>query len=161
MSSLNPYFSTHRRQRSRSAWTSELGLRIRVLCRRRRLDTMLAEGADPAASPELALRSRRLTSEPYRRVLADSLDEVLCVAEGRGPRVSASPPLAHREVRAARAALLDLSRALRQHTVVNASGVVLAQRLLTDGAGPLYIESRNDELWRAARGASAALDTRA
>jgi hypothetical protein len=49
----------------------------------------------------------------------------------------------------------------RSHTVVNASGVVLAQRLLTDGTGPLYIEARNDELWRAAREASAALEARA
>ncbi len=126
--------------------------------RKGRLDRQLAEGADPADTDELALRARQLTSQSYRRTLADSFDEVMAIADGLGPRISAAPPLQSREVRAARSALLDLSRTLREDAPVAPSGVAQAQRLLTDGMGPLYVESYNDALWQAVRQARAALE---
>jgi len=141
--------------RSRGLW-----LRLSVLVHRARLDRMLAEGGDPAASQELGLRARQITSEPYRRTLADSFDRILAAAEGPRPRLSSAVTPANREVRAARAALLALCRALRDPGPVEPAGVALARQLLTDGAGPLYIESRNDALWHALRRAAAALDSR-
>ncbi len=133
------------------------GVRIRVFLHRGRLDRLLAEGVDPTCTPELSSRARQITRASYRRTLADSLDELLSVAEGRGPRVSAAPPLASRDIRACRAALLELSGALRDSSNVLPAGVALIQRLLTDGTGPLYLESHHDALWQALRSASAAL----
>lgn len=143
---------------ARQQRSSHLRLRARVLLHSRQLDQRLLDGVDPNQSPELALRARQLTSESYRRTLADGLDEVVEVAEGRAQRPRAAVPLARREVRAARGALLELAEALRRARPVEAAGVVLAVRLLSDGTGPLYRESQTDGLWHAARAATAALD---
>lgn len=123
----------------------------------RALDWALAGGADPGSSPEPAIRAQKLTSRAHRRAIADSFDEAVSVAEGREPRISAAPPLATREIRAARAALIQLARTLRDEGTVSAEGVALAQELLSDGCGPLYVSGENHGLWRAARRATEAL----
>jgi hypothetical protein len=146
-----------RRLTARAHEPSRLALRARVLLHAGRLDTALAAGADPSASPELALRASRLTSARHRRALAGRIEEVIRLAEQPGPRLSAAPPLAKRDVRDARAALLDLSQMLRGGEPIAPAGVVLAQRLLSDGAGPLYVHCAEDALWHTVRAASAAL----
>jgi hypothetical protein len=135
-----------------------IGLRLRVLSRRARLDRMLADGVDPQESHELALRATQLVSGRTRRALADSLDEVVRIADGDRRRRSASPALAIRDVRASTAALLGLARGLREDREVDVRGVALAQQLLTNGSGPLYVYGQDDELWHAARDATTALD---
>ena len=50
-----------------------------------------------------------------------------------------------------------LALALREQDAVSPRGVALAEQLLTDGTGPLYIERTNDALWRAAVDALEAL----
>jgi hypothetical protein len=166
MSSLSPHISPPRisgapgwsgRQRSRRA----PGLRLRVLLQRSRLDALIAEGADVDSSEDLALRARQLTSPRERRRLAESLDEALSIAEGYARRVSSAPPLARRDIRACRAALLQLSRALRQDDVVRPAGVVRTRELLTNGNGPFYLEAPHDALWRALRHATRALESHA
>lgn len=119
---------------------------------------MIARGEDVDSSEQLTLRARQLTSMRERRRLADSLDGALSIAEGRSRHVSSAPPLARRNIRACRAALLQLSRALRHDDVVHAAGVVRARELLTDGTGPLYLEARQDALWHALRRANGALE---
>jgi hypothetical protein len=159
MSSLTPHLSPT--ARARAPRHVPIGLFARVLVHRGRLDRQLLEGIDPASSPELALRARQLTAQRHRRVLADSIDEVMRLAGPGGTRrISASAPLVRADVRAARAALLDLECSLRRDGEVAPAGVILAERLLTDGSGPLYMKSENDALWHAARDASAALDGR-
>jgi hypothetical protein len=128
--------------------------------RRGRLDRLLAAGVTPAGSPELALRALQLTRARHRRVLADSLEEIVRMAHGEGRRRGTSPSLATRDIRASRSALLQLAQVLRENRDVYASGVALAQRLLTDGTGPLYGHGLDDELWHATRDAIAALDGR-
>jgi hypothetical protein len=118
---------------------------------------MLAASSTPDESFELALRARQLGRERHRRRLAASLEEVVRIAQEGGPTRTARPPLARRDVRASSAALLQLAQVLR-HERVNVKGVVLAERLLTDGAGPLYVYGHDDQLWHAAREATAALD---
>jgi hypothetical protein len=137
--------------------TLHLGVRFRALTHRAKLDAMLLDGTDPAGSAELQLRASQLTGSRYRGMLARSLIESVEAAEGERRRSMASIPLAYGEVRAARAALLELANGLRGEGRVAPAGVVLAERLVTDGAGPLYIASGHDALWRAARRASAAL----
>jgi hypothetical protein len=157
-SSLSPRFETSRGFRDDAQTGPTVGVRLRALVHRGRLDRMLADGADPGSSRELALRGQRLTRRTYRRALADGFDEAVSTAEGHELRLSAGPPLAAREVRASRAALLELSRALRSERQVAPAGVALAQRLLTDGTGPLYLTSEHDALWHAARRATVALE---
>ena len=53
-----------------------------------------------------------------------------------------------------------MARALREEPVVAARGVVLARRLLTDGSGPLYVESGDSTLRHAAAETLTALDQR-
>lgn len=159
MSSLNPHLATHpSAQASRLRPGSGPRTRLRVLLSRTRLDTLLAQGADPAASAELALRARQLTDAAHRRALADSIEDAIGIADGSSRRLGTAPPLANHEVRAARASLLRLAGDLRDCDRSRAQGVALAQRLLTDGAGPLYVESHgHDALWHAARRASEAI----
>ncbi len=134
-----------------------LGVRVRALVHGRALDRELAEGTDPSASPELSMRARKITAPAYRRMLANSLDEAVSVAEGRELRLSAVPPMATRDIRSARSALLELARSLRGEGPVSAEGVALAQRLVTDGSGPLFLTGEHDALWHAARQATEAL----
>ncbi len=159
MSSLNPHLPVHADERWGAAprGPSTLALRARVLRRRSRLDAMLARGAAAEESPELTLRAAQLTGRRHRATLADSLEDVVRTAEGHGLRRTVRPPLAGGEVRAARAALLGLAYQLRQSAGVQPAGVVLTQRLITDGTGPLYVHAQNDALWHAAREAGAAL----
>jgi hypothetical protein len=42
--------------------------------------------------------------------------------------------------------LAELVLAIREEPVVRARGLVLARRLLTDGSGPLYVESSDAAL---------------
>jgi hypothetical protein len=82
------------------------------------------------------------------------------IAQRRRRVRAAAPPLATRDIRTSRSGLLELAQTLRENRDVYASGVALAQRLLTDGSGPLYVYGLDDELWHAARDAIAALDGR-
>jgi hypothetical protein len=102
----------------------------------------------------------QLTGSRHRRALARSLEEAVSLAHVERPWRTASPPLATRDVRAARAELIQLAQVLRENRDVYASGVALAERLLTDGSGPLYRYGLDDALWHAARDAIAALDGR-
>jgi hypothetical protein len=134
-------------------------MRARVQLHRRGLDAMLSSGAARHESAELALRARQLTSRRRRLALADSIDEVIEVVERRGLRLNAIPPLA-REVRATRPVLRELEMALRSDDEVEPAGILLVQRLLTNGIGPLYFDCGHDALWRAVKDAIAALGGR-
>jgi hypothetical protein len=160
MSSFTPPLSANRaEQRVKNPYRpSGIGLRFRVFLRRARLDAMLGDGISREQSPELSLRASQLTRRRQRRAVANSLEEVLRTAQGDGPRRTACPPLARRDIRACRAALLQLAQVLREESEADATGVVLARRLLMDGTSPLYVYGRDDELWHSARRASAALE---
>ena len=93
------------------------------------------------SSPQLTLRAFQLNRASSRAALASSLEEALASAPARRRRSASAPPLARDAIASARPELEELARALREEAVVAARGVVLARRLLTDGSGPLYIES--------------------
>lgn len=133
-----------------------LGLQARALLHRRSLDELLLSGVARHQSAELALRARQLTDSRRRRQLADGLARVVRVVERREHRLSAVPPRA-REVLATRRELRQLELALRSPEEVEPAGVLLTQSLLSDGAGPLYLDRGNDALRRAVQRATAAL----
>jgi len=153
-----PFHSTLHRRSGETGPGHGLWPYLGAFIHRAKLGRMLADGADPAASPALAVRARQITRISHRRALAEGFEKALAVAEGPRPRLSSAVTPAKYEVRAARAALLALCHELRERASVEPAGVALAEQLLTDGASPLYIECRNDALWHALRRATAALD---
>lgn len=133
-------------------------LRLRVSVRRAALTRQLVDGADPAATPELALRARQLTSIRSRRRLARALRSA--VAEARRPSLSRMPIVSRRPVLAAVEALDALVKRLHSPEAVGEQGMALVYRLITDGAwSPLYGSDDPDALRRLVATATAALDT--
>ena len=161
MSYLSPELSaqTSHRAAAERRRPSALGLRLRVFFRQGSLDEMLAAGTPPEKSPELSMRARQLTRARHRSRLAGGLEHAVENAERRSVGRSASPPLAHRDVRACRAALLGLARDLRSAADLHPAGLAAANRLLTDGRSPLYNCGYDDELWRTVRDAELLLRT--
>ena len=120
-------------------------------------DAALAEGADPDASPELALRARRLIAPRTRRLLAASLRRWVESARGRRGLYEVRPGP---QVAGAAEALLELADRLEVRGPVEARGVALVSVLLSDGRGPLHSPQGAERLVAAARAAEAALDPR-
>jgi hypothetical protein len=100
-----------------------------------RLDRALIAGSDPAASDQLAARAAALTSRRFRTLLADGLERMPQAAEREPGRLRVRP---RRHVLANATALLELAELLRSAAPLYASGIALANRLLTDGTGPAY-----------------------
>jgi hypothetical protein len=157
VSTLSFQSARSRSARQRNRTPASFPLRLRVLLRRARLDALLIDGADPVAAPELTLRAYQLTRPSHRRQMAAGIDDALATAASRKRRSPSAAPLAREGIAAARPELAELSRRLREEPVAVARGVALARRLLTDGAGPLYVDSGNGALRRAAAEAITAL----
>jgi hypothetical protein len=114
-------------------------VRLSVLLQRQRLNVQLADGADPASSPELMLRARQLVQRSSRQRVARALRRV--VHEGqqpRGNRGSSIVPVSRSAVSQWGEGLLGLADAIELSDHVNACGIARALYLITDGAGPLY-----------------------
>jgi hypothetical protein len=121
------------------------------------LDRRLAEGADPDSDRLLRLRAARLLTPSARATVATGLEGV--VATTRKPRspFSAAVPIRRGAVRGARRELMALAGDLRHMRVVEARGVAMAQRLVTDPFSPLYTAASSDEVADAVHAAAAAL----
>jgi hypothetical protein len=128
-----------------------------VWLRRGSLDRKLAQGADPDANPELALRARQLSSPRFRAGLARSIRNVIDAAEepARGP--SAAVPLERRQILNERERLLQLAEDLESSDRLEPRGLALVERLLTDGNSPVYAPSIDGALRDSLRHARAAL----
>lgn len=142
-----------------------LALPGRVWLGRTTLDRMLAEGADPHDSRELARRAARLTSARHRRSLAAAIERTLEEAEHPRGALSPAVPLQRREILAARASLVRLAKDLAGDDRESGSrkrsyaprGVALVRLLLTDADSPLYAPHPAGELGLAVRHANTAL----
>ena len=117
----------------------QLRLRLQVALHRTQLDAALAEGADPADDPALALRAHQLTAQSTRRAVARTLRNVLDAAEEPleawdppGPR----PPLQRDAILTSQDDILALADRLRHPT--SAQAAALAALLVWDSASPLY-----------------------
>lgn len=134
-----------------------LGARLRARLMPGRLDRELAAGADPRRSPALATRAERIVSPHFRRVIALGFDRI--VEAAAEPRAALTPvaPLRREAVLDAAPELAMLATLLRHVEAAAPCGVAQAWSLLTDGAGPLYFDSGDDCIRRAARAAAEAL----
>ena len=158
MSAINSASAPLTLPRRRGRRLAAVRLRLRVLAQRERLDRRLIEGTDPVTSAELTLRAYQLSRPAHRRALAASVDDAVASAAVSRRRSAAAAPLARAGIEAARPELEELSRRLREEPVVAARGVALARRLLTDGSGPMYVESGEGVLRCATGEALSALD---
>jgi len=120
----------------------EIAKRRRARAERRAADEELLESA--WVSPLLAWRVNELVATSNRLDLARSLRRVVRDADARYlPNAS---PVNRVAVRAESSRLLAVARRLEDDRTVAPRGVILADRLLTDGIGPLYSRERADEL---------------
>ena len=103
-----------------------------------RLDAQLAQGAQPEASVELALRSQLLVRPSLRRRLATSLRQLLAVAEGTVAAPPSAVPLSRTRIQQAADDIRELIEELLAQRPVGAQGVAKTCVLLSDGCGPLY-----------------------
>jgi hypothetical protein len=89
----------------------------------RRLDWALANGADSEQSAALALRARRLTSLPRRRLIASALRRLLNAGRVKDE---------------GRIQVAQLAQALAEPGPIDPRGAARAWLLVTDGTGPLH-----------------------
>ncbi len=112
-------------------------LRLRTWFRRPRLDAAIARGLRRPGDRSLALRESQLVELRQRRRLARRLEEAVATS-ARTPAPSSTAPIDRRAVEIAGPVLTDLIVLLRSGQAVEARGVALGWRLLTDPASPLY-----------------------
>ena len=147
---------------ARGSRARSLGVRLRATVHHENLTRALAEGGDPKASDELALRARQLTSERNRRMLERSLRGVIAEAHGRR-MTHARAIIDRRAALDAEAAIMEMIERLGGPSPVQPQGMALLTRILTnaDGSSPLYNASEPGTLRRMIRSATAALDVHA
>ncbi len=139
--------------------SSSLTLRAHVAAHRRMLTSELSEGANPASSPELALRAEQLTSDHKRRVLARSLRRTVHEARHPVPRRVAFGLVRRGAVLDAADAIDILVKRLHSPEPIAPEGSALVERMLSDGAwSPLYGGAPGGALRRLVVLATAALE---
>jgi hypothetical protein len=122
---------------------------------RRRADAELLVTRLP--SPRLAWRTEELVADDNRVGLGRSLTDVVHSADER--LLPSASPLNRTSIRALRAQLLELAaRLFDLPRPVAPRGVLLVERLLYDGSGPLYSRSAANRLRTEVEEALAALE---
>jgi hypothetical protein len=125
---------------------------------RRELDRRIAQGADPASSPELGRRARQLVSPEFRARMAAGLRRAIVAAEQPWPsRLSARVPVQRSAILDERERLLSVVWTLTEEETVSARGVARVEELLTDGRSPLYYPAPRGALGAALRHTQATL----
>lgn len=110
------------------------------------LDHELAEGADPAECPQLAARAAYLTCPQTRARLAATIERFVTAAEL--PTAAGRVHPARGGVRANRTRMLEVAARLREDAPVYARGIAECKLLLSDGAGPAYVDGHGEALGR-------------
>jgi hypothetical protein len=138
-----------------------LALRMRVWQHASELDALLAGGADPTESRELALRAEQLADPSTRRRFADAIDNVLTLADGSAYRhfVPGSVPFRPAYINANRSLLRELSGRLRGPGPHPLRGVAMAAQLVEESGRPLYRHQSATALERTLRATLSALET--
>jgi hypothetical protein len=110
---------------------------------RNRLDRQIAAGRSSRSAAERELRVRQLSSPRAQRRAAQNLHRAVEYVDRVGSRPDFSAVVTNRgAVRAGRESILGLAERLQRAAPVDARGMVLAGRLLTDGAtSPLFYEA--------------------
>jgi hypothetical protein len=114
-----------------------LGVRMRAFIKRAELDGVLADGADPRESPELALRAHQLAKPDKRIRFARAIERVVSDAGSPEPQIllgvyRRDPVLKNRLL------LRALADRLRAGAPVRLRGLAMVDLMLYRSDGPLY-----------------------
>jgi hypothetical protein len=116
-----------------------LSLRLRTRWSQDRLDRELASGADPASSPELALRAAQLQAQAVRSRHANAIVEMIGRAyEPNLGRFTVAGEQQHAEIREYADNLRALVARLRDDRPIDIQGAAMTARLVNDRSSPLY-----------------------
>ncbi len=130
---------------------------LRPLLSPGKLDRRLLAGADPHETQALASRVDHLVSRRHRHLLASGLRRVVATAEKPRRGFSAVAPIQRGPVLAARARLVEVAELLDGDEPVSPRGIIVVERLLTDGTSAIYTPSAPGELDAAVRHARVTL----
>src|SRR5437764_5170796 len=122
-------------------------LRLDVWRRRSRLDSALAEGAQPDADPPLTLRARQLTRPSTLRAIAGTLRDLVDTAEEPAEAWGPRPPLQREAVLAARDELLTIAELLCRREDLSPQAVALAVSMVWDSASPVYSANTDSSIF--------------
>jgi hypothetical protein len=112
--------------------------RIMARLRARSIDDKLLNGVADGR-PVVLVRRARLLQRRYRSKVAAALRRLIDAARQNEPNFFAAQlRLKVREVLASEPLILTLADELEQDESVSARGVILADRLITDGDSPVY-----------------------
>jgi hypothetical protein len=134
------------RSNARVRWSSTatpLKLTLKVLVTRAKLDQRIIAGRSSPPAAALELRVRQLTSSRAQWRTARNLRSAVKHVDRLGNRPDFSAVVIDRRaVRAGRESILGLAERLERGAPVEARGMALATRFLTDGANsPLFHEA--------------------
>lgn len=117
-----------------------LRARLRAAWHAANLDDALADGTDPLASDELALRALKLADPKNRAELARTLELVVNHVSARGPSPLPGPTILRRHpIARNRSELLALAWRLRTDGIHCLRGLAMADRMIRYGDSPLYM----------------------
>jgi hypothetical protein len=113
--------------------------RIVARLRARSIDDKLLNGGITEADPAVLVRRARLLHRRHRSAVAAALRDLIDAARRNAPSpFVAKLPLKVRDVLASESVILTLADDLEQEESVSPRGVILADRLVTDGDSPVY-----------------------
>ncbi len=137
--------------------------RIVARLRARSIDEKLLRGSTGEASPALLVRQARLLHRRYRSAVARGLRRIVAAARRRDRSMFAAQlPLREGEILNSEPLILTLADELEHEESISPRGVILADRLITDGASPIYrptpmARARDESVETAVKHARAAL----
>jgi hypothetical protein len=144
-------------QRRRAGWRRRTRWALVARWHADTLDRALAAGAGPYADALIATRAEQLTASRSRRRLAAGLARVQRdAAHGLSGLTAVVTPDRH-EVMRAGPEIAALERRLGDGERIDAAGMAMLRRLLTDGTSPLYDPVGPGSLARHLRAVTAAL----
>ena len=112
---------------------------IRARLFARSIDDKLLNGAVPNGNAVVLVRRARLVNPRYRSKVAAALRKVLASARRHHrSRFIARIPLLEGEVLRSEPLIMTLADELEEEESVSPRGVILAERLVTDGDSPVY-----------------------
>jgi hypothetical protein len=113
--------------------------RIVARLRARSIDEKLLRGSTGETSPAVLVRQTRLLHGRYRAAVARGLRRIVAAARRRDRNMFAAQlPLREGEILDSEPLILTLADELEQEESVSPRGVIMADRLITDGGSPLY-----------------------
>jgi hypothetical protein len=112
---------------------------VMATLRARSLDDKLLNGRVTDGSPVVLVRRARLLKRRYRSAVAASLRRLVEAARQNRPNFFAAKlHVKAREVLASEPLILTLADELEHEESVSPRGIILADRLVTDGGSPVY-----------------------